>query len=68
LQKSSDIGVSHIALAHARQALVDTYQAFGLGKPTGLGLSGESVGYFRCIASSGPILNERPSHSATGYA
>ena len=46
LQKSSDIGVSHIALAMPAQALVDTYRAFGLGKPTGLGLSGESVGYF----------------------
>ena len=46
LQKSSDIGVSHIALAMPAQALVDTYQAFGLGKPTDLGLSGESVGYF----------------------
>ena len=31
LQKSSDIGVSHIALAMPAQALVDTYQAFGLG-------------------------------------
>lgn len=46
LQKSSDIGVSHIALAMPAEALVKTYQAFGLGKPTGLGLTGESVGYF----------------------
>ena len=46
LQKSSDIGVSHIALAMPAEALVNTYQAFGLGKPTGLGLTGESVGYF----------------------
>ncbi|KQN64678.1 peptidoglycan synthase [Erwinia sp. E602] len=46
LQKSSDIGVSHIALAMPAQVLVDTYQSFGLGKPTGLGLTGESVGYF----------------------
>lgn len=46
LQKSSDIGVSHIALAMPAEALVNTYQAFGLGKPTGLGLPGESVGYF----------------------
>ncbi len=46
LQKSSDIGVSHIALAMPAKALVDIYQAFGLGKPTGLGLTGESVGYF----------------------
>ena len=46
LQKSSDIGVSHIALAMPAEALVNTYHAFGLGKPTGLGLTGESVGYF----------------------
>ena len=46
LQKSSDIGVSHIALAMPAEALVNTYQAFGMGKPTGLGLTGESVGYF----------------------
>jgi len=46
LQKSSDIGVSHMALAMPAEALVNTYHAFGLGKPTGLGLTGESVGYF----------------------
>ncbi len=46
LQKSSDIGVSHIALAMPAEVLVNTYHAFGLGKPTGLGLAGESVGYF----------------------
>ena len=46
LQKSSDIGVSHIALAMPAEALVKTYQSFGLGKPTDLGLTGESVGYF----------------------
>ncbi|MGF9657626.1 penicillin-binding transpeptidase domain-containing protein [Pantoea agglomerans] len=46
LQKSSDIGVSHLALAMPAEALVKTYHAFGLGKPTGLGLTGESVGYF----------------------
>ncbi|WP_130831519.1 penicillin-binding transpeptidase domain-containing protein [[Erwinia] mediterraneensis] len=46
LQKSSDIGVSHIALAMPAEALVNIYHAFGLGKATGLGLTGESVGYF----------------------
>ncbi|OON39548.1 peptidoglycan synthase [Izhakiella australiensis] len=46
LQKSSDIGVSHIALAMPAEALVKTYQSFGLGRPTGLGLTGESTGYF----------------------
>ncbi|KGT86442.1 peptidoglycan synthase [Erwinia typographi] len=46
LQKSSDIGVSHIALAMPAEVLVNTFSSFGLGKPTGLGLTGESVGYF----------------------
>ncbi|MDR3431582.1 MAG: penicillin-binding transpeptidase domain-containing protein [Rouxiella aceris] len=46
LQKSSDIGVSHIALAMPAQVLVNQYQAFGLGKPTDLGIGGESGGYF----------------------
>jgi len=46
LQKSSDIGDSHNALAMPAEVLVNTYHAFGLGKPTGLGLTGESVGYF----------------------
>lgn len=46
LQKSSDIGVSHIALAMPAQVLVDQYHAFGLGKPTDLGIGGESSGYF----------------------
>ncbi len=46
LQKSSDTGVSHIALAMPSDALVKTYSSFGLGKPTGLGLPGESTGYF----------------------
>jgi len=46
LQKSSDIGVSHIALAMPAEALVDIYQRFGLGKATQLDLPGESTGYF----------------------
>ena len=46
LQKSSDIGVSHIALAMPAQVLVDQYHSFGLGKPTDLGIGGESGGYF----------------------
>ncbi|GAB2937115.1 penicillin-binding transpeptidase domain-containing protein [Hafnia psychrotolerans] len=46
LQKSSDIAVSHIALAMPAQVLVQLYQSFGLGKPTDLGIGGESGGYF----------------------
>ena len=46
LQKSSDIAVSHIALAMPANVLVQLYQSFGLGKATDLGIGGESSGYF----------------------
>lgn len=46
LQKSSDIAVSHMALAMPAQVLVDLYHSFGLGKTTDLGIGGESSGYF----------------------
>lgn len=46
LQKSSNVGVSKLALAMPAQALVDTYSSFGLGKPTHLGLVGERSGLF----------------------
>ncbi|MDU3765065.1 MAG: peptidoglycan glycosyltransferase FtsI [Enterobacter hormaechei] len=41
LQKSSNVGVSKLALAMPSSALVDTYSRFGLGKATNLGLVGE---------------------------
>lgn len=44
LQKSSDTGVSRLSLAMPIQKLLDTYQNFGFGMPTGLGLTGESSG------------------------
>ena len=44
LQKSSDVGVSRLALAMPASALLQTYTAFGLGQPTQLGLTGESSG------------------------
>lgn len=44
LQKSSDTGVSHLSLAMPVERLLDTYQRFGFGQPTGLGLTGESTG------------------------
>ncbi|WP_413738698.1 peptidoglycan glycosyltransferase FtsI [Sodalis sp. RH21] len=44
LQKSSDVGVSRMALAMPITALLKTYQGFGLGQPTDLGLTGESAG------------------------
>jgi cell division protein FtsI (penicillin-binding protein 3) len=46
LQKSSNVGVSRMALAMPSSALVETYSKFGLGKPTHLGLVGESSGIF----------------------
>ncbi|PLY47141.1 peptidoglycan synthase [Lelliottia sp. F153] len=44
LQKSSDTGVSRLSLAMPIQYLLDTYQGFGFGTSTGLGLTGESSG------------------------
>lgn len=44
LQKSSDTGVSRLSLAMPIQKLLDTYENFGFGMPTGLGLTGESSG------------------------
>ncbi|PKH22719.1 peptidoglycan glycosyltransferase FtsI [Enterobacterales bacterium CwR94] len=46
LQKSSNVGVSRLALAMPSSALVDTYSRFGLGKATNLGLVGESSGIY----------------------
>ena len=45
LQKSSNVGVSKMSLAMPASALIDTYRKFGLGKPTQLGLVGESRGF-----------------------
>lgn len=44
LQKSSDTGVSRLSLAMPVEKLLKTYEAFGLGQPTGLGLIGENNG------------------------
>ncbi len=46
IQKSSNVGVSRLALEMSPFDLVDTYSRFGLGRPTDLGLSGESRGLF----------------------
>ncbi|WP_445375255.1 peptidoglycan glycosyltransferase FtsI [Photorhabdus tasmaniensis] len=46
LQKSSNVGVSRLALAMPATELVDVYSRFGLGKPTNLGLVGESSGLY----------------------
>ncbi|QIQ20966.1 peptidoglycan glycosyltransferase FtsI [Zophobihabitans entericus] len=44
LQKSSNVGVSRLALRMEPQTLVDYYSKVGLGQPTNLGLGGESRG------------------------
>ncbi|CAJ1000008.1 penicillin-binding transpeptidase domain-containing protein [Sodalis praecaptivus] len=79
LQKSSDIGVSHIAMAMPASVLVNLYQSFGLGKPTGLGITGETSGYFpfnrqrwadieRATFSFGYGLRATPLQIAREYA
>ncbi|AEI74863.1 putative stage V sporulation protein D [Candidatus Moranella endobia PCIT] len=44
LQKSSNVGVSRLALAMPSSSLAETYSRFGLGKATQLGLIGERNG------------------------
>ncbi|MGJ0637251.1 peptidoglycan glycosyltransferase FtsI [Xenorhabdus bovienii] len=46
LQKSSNVGVSKLALAMPASELVNVYSRFGMGKPTNLGLVGESSGIY----------------------
>ncbi len=46
LQKSSNVGVSKLALAMPPSVLVDIYADFGMGKPTNMGLVGESSGLY----------------------
>lgn len=46
LQKSSNVGVSRLALAMPPSWISDIYSGFGLGKPTLLGLIGESKGFY----------------------
>ncbi|MBK5143297.1 peptidoglycan glycosyltransferase FtsI [Budviciaceae bacterium BWR-B9] len=78
LQKSSNVGVSHLALDMPADALVDTYSRFGLGQPTNLGLVGESSGLFlqkkrwsdieRATFSFGYGLMVTPLQLARAYA
>lgn len=79
LQKSSDIGVSHIAMAMPASVLSNLYQDFGLGKPTELGITGETSGYFphnrqrwadieRATFSFGYGLRATPLQIAREYA
>ncbi|MFP3014380.1 MAG: peptidoglycan glycosyltransferase FtsI [Arsenophonus sp.] len=46
LQKSSNVGISKLALAMPATELIDAYSNFGFGKSTNLGLIGENIGIF----------------------
>lgn len=77
LQKSSNIGVSRLALRMPSTALVDTYNKVGFGKDTGLGL-GEQRGtngdrkrwsdIERATMAYGYGLNVTPLQLARAYA
>ncbi|WP_295164585.1 peptidoglycan glycosyltransferase FtsI [uncultured Buchnera sp.] len=45
LKKSSNVGVSKIALSMNTKELINSYIKFGLGQPTNLGLIGEQKGF-----------------------
>lgn len=79
IQKSSNIGVSKIALQMQPELLVDTYRKFGFGQPTNLGLVGETNGLFpvnkkrwadieRATFSYGYGLMTTPLQLARAYA
>ncbi|WP_411569417.1 penicillin-binding transpeptidase domain-containing protein [Serratia sp. UGAL515B_01] len=79
LQKSSDIAVSHIALAMPASTLPAVYRSFGLGRPTTLGIGNESSGYLpthrvrwadieRATFSFGYGLRVTPLQMAREYA
>lgn len=71
--------MSHIALAMPSDVLVNLYHSFGLGVSTGLGIGGESSGYFplhrerwsdieRATFSFGYGLRVTPLQMAREYA
>lgn len=78
LQKSSNVGVSKMALAMPSSALVETYSHFGIGQATNLGLIGESKGLYlqkkrwsdleRATFSFGYGLMVTPLQLARAYA
>lgn len=46
LKKSSNVGVSRLALKLSERELISIYEKFGIGKSTNLDLTGESSGFF----------------------
>ena len=61
LQKSSNVGVSKLALAMPSSALVDTYSRFGLGKRPIWGWSENAVAYI--LKNNGGLTIERATFS-----
>lgn len=78
LQKSSNVGVSKLALAMPISFLIDSYKNFGMGKITNIGLIGESSGIYpynrhwsdieRVVFSYGYGLTVTPLQLAKVYA
>lgn len=78
LQKSSNVGVSKLALAMPASFLVNSYEDFGMGKTTNIGLIGESSGIYpynrhlsdieRVVFSYGYGLTVTPLQLAKVYA
>lgn len=78
LQKSSNVGVSKLALAMPASFLVNSYEDFGMGKITNIGLIGESSGIYpynrhwsdveRVVFSYGYGLTITPLQLAKVYA
>lgn len=79
LINSSNRGVSRLALRMPPSALMETYQAAGLGKPTDLGLVGEQAGLLnagrkhwadidRAAVSYGYNITATPLQIARAYA
>lgn len=56
LINSSNRGMTRLALRMPPSALMDTYQAAGLGKPTDLGLGGEQIGYLNANRKRWPDI------------
>ncbi|MDD7425059.1 MAG: penicillin-binding transpeptidase domain-containing protein, partial [[Actinobacillus] rossii] len=78
LENSSNRGVSRLALRMPPSALMETYQAAGLGKSTDLGLGGEQMGFLnanrkrwsdieRANVSFGYGINATPVQIARAY-
>jgi len=55
ITKSSNVGVTKLAMSMPEQSVSDTFYSFGLGQDTGTGFPGESVGVLPNYAKWHPI-------------